>query len=67
MTENNALNTVTKSLQPPAEAEVSVSASRLCAEERKYDIRPGGRGIRAVSFFLRVTHRKERGGQVKLA
>lgn len=50
-------NAVTISLCPLAEAEVSVSAPRHRAEERKYDIMTGG-GIRAISFFLRVTHRK---------
>ncbi|XP_036093027.1 interferon gamma isoform X1 [Rousettus aegyptiacus] len=33
-----------------------------CGRERKYDIRSEWR-IRATSFFLRVTHRKERGSQ----
>lgn len=38
MTENNALHSHLPGL---AGAEVSVSASRRCAEKRKYDIRPG--------------------------
>lgn len=59
-------NAVTISLCPLAEAEVSVSAPRHRAEERKYDIMTGG-GIRAISFFLRVTHRKGKGSQVKSA
>lgn len=58
-------NTVTKSLCPLAEAEISEGTKMLC-QRRKYDIKPGGE-IRAISFFPSVTHRKEKGSQVKLA
>lgn len=64
-TENTAWQPSRRSLGPRAEAEASVKCLRNAVPMRG-SLTSGQVPIRAISFFLRVTHRKEKGSQVNL-